>query len=33
MICAKSFGNKHIYIENTSLIVLDIITCLDYVGL
>ena len=27
------FGNKHIYIEHTSLIVLDIITCLDYVGL
>ena len=29
----KFLGNKHIYIEHTSLIVLDIITCLDYVGL
>jgi len=28
MICAKIFGNKHTYIEHTSLIVLDIITCL-----
>ena len=29
----KFFGNKHIYIEHTILIVLDIIICLDYVGL